>query len=411
MFRGPADVYDRFVGRYGGGPRGRADRTPPVCSRAGVCSTSAAGPARSPQSLAELPRRRPRRRGRAVRVFRRGLPEPRSRRGSSASPQRSRSRSRTTPSTPRSRSSSSTSWTDAPQGLAEMRRVTRSRRRRRGLRLGLRRRDDACSAPSGTRPRRSTLRRPPERTRPCASAAPTSSASSGAAPGSRTSRSSPLMVEASYDDFDDLWAPFPTGVGPGRRVRGGLERRGPRGAPRRVPAPARRSRRPVHPLRPRLVRRRAAWLRLPSSSTSVPGTRCARRPSRSGTPGRSPAPSGHARSRRPPTSRPGLAQAASSARAARPRTTRTSGRTTAGGSRPSAPPGCRSSRCWSRASTLPSQATSPTSSPRSSACCSRGSSARCGRSARSAACTSAAGATAASTSTGGSSPGRPGCTS
>jgi hypothetical protein len=24
----------------------------------------------------------------------------------------------------------------------------------------------------------------------------------------------PLDVEASYDDFDDLWAPFPTGVGP-----------------------------------------------------------------------------------------------------------------------------------------------------------------------------------------------------
>jgi ubiquinone/menaquinone biosynthesis C-methylase UbiE len=25
---------------------------------------------------------------------------------------------------------------------------------------------------------------------------------------------SPILVEASYDDFDDLWAPFPTGVGP-----------------------------------------------------------------------------------------------------------------------------------------------------------------------------------------------------
>ena len=24
----------------------------------------------------------------------------------------------------------------------------------------------------------------------------------------------PLDVEASYEDFDDLWAPFPTGVGP-----------------------------------------------------------------------------------------------------------------------------------------------------------------------------------------------------
>ncbi len=25
---------------------------------------------------------------------------------------------------------------------------------------------------------------------------------------------SPIVIEASYEDFDDLWAPFPTGVGP-----------------------------------------------------------------------------------------------------------------------------------------------------------------------------------------------------
>lgn len=25
---------------------------------------------------------------------------------------------------------------------------------------------------------------------------------------------SPVVVEASYDDFEDLWSPFPTGVGP-----------------------------------------------------------------------------------------------------------------------------------------------------------------------------------------------------
>jgi hypothetical protein len=25
---------------------------------------------------------------------------------------------------------------------------------------------------------------------------------------------SPIVAKASYDDFDDLWAPFPTGVGP-----------------------------------------------------------------------------------------------------------------------------------------------------------------------------------------------------
>lgn len=24
----------------------------------------------------------------------------------------------------------------------------------------------------------------------------------------------PIVVEAAYDDFDDLWAPFPSGVGP-----------------------------------------------------------------------------------------------------------------------------------------------------------------------------------------------------
>ena len=24
----------------------------------------------------------------------------------------------------------------------------------------------------------------------------------------------PIVVDASYDDFEDLWAPFPTGVGP-----------------------------------------------------------------------------------------------------------------------------------------------------------------------------------------------------
>jgi len=32
--------------------------------------------------------------------------------------------------------------------------------------------------------------------------------------GLREVDASPVMVEAAYDDFDDLWAPFPTGVGP-----------------------------------------------------------------------------------------------------------------------------------------------------------------------------------------------------
>ena len=34
---------------------------------------------------------------------------------------------------------------------------------------------------------------------------------------------SPLVVEASYDDFDDLWAPFPTGVGPAGAYTASLE--------------------------------------------------------------------------------------------------------------------------------------------------------------------------------------------
>ncbi len=33
----------------------------------------------------------------------------------------------------------------------------------------------------------------------------------------------PIEVEASYDDFDDLWAPFPTGVGPAGAYTAGLE--------------------------------------------------------------------------------------------------------------------------------------------------------------------------------------------
>jgi ubiquinone/menaquinone biosynthesis C-methylase UbiE len=33
----------------------------------------------------------------------------------------------------------------------------------------------------------------------------------------------PLVVEASYDDFEDLWAPFPTGVGPAGAYAASLE--------------------------------------------------------------------------------------------------------------------------------------------------------------------------------------------
>ncbi len=35
---------------------------------------------------------------------------------------------------------------------------------------------------------------------------------------------SPIDVEASYEDFDDLWAPFPTGVGPAGTYAASLER-------------------------------------------------------------------------------------------------------------------------------------------------------------------------------------------
>jgi ubiquinone/menaquinone biosynthesis C-methylase UbiE len=34
---------------------------------------------------------------------------------------------------------------------------------------------------------------------------------------------SPIVVEASYDDFDDLWSPFPTGVGPAGAYAASLE--------------------------------------------------------------------------------------------------------------------------------------------------------------------------------------------
>jgi SAM-dependent methyltransferase len=34
---------------------------------------------------------------------------------------------------------------------------------------------------------------------------------------------SPIVVEAAYDDFDDLWAPFPTGVGPAGAYAASLE--------------------------------------------------------------------------------------------------------------------------------------------------------------------------------------------
>jgi SAM-dependent methyltransferase len=37
---------------------------------------------------------------------------------------------------------------------------------------------------------------------------------------------SPLVVEASYDDFDDLWSPFPTGVGPAGAYAAGLDEEG-----------------------------------------------------------------------------------------------------------------------------------------------------------------------------------------
>jgi ubiquinone/menaquinone biosynthesis C-methylase UbiE len=37
---------------------------------------------------------------------------------------------------------------------------------------------------------------------------------------------SPIVAEASYDDFDDLWAPFPTGVGPAGAYAASLDAEG-----------------------------------------------------------------------------------------------------------------------------------------------------------------------------------------
>jgi hypothetical protein len=36
----------------------------------------------------------------------------------------------------------------------------------------------------------------------------------------------PIDVEAGYDDFDDLWAPFPTGVGPAGAYAASLDAEG-----------------------------------------------------------------------------------------------------------------------------------------------------------------------------------------
>jgi hypothetical protein len=69
-------------------------------------------------------------------------------------------------------------------------------------------------------------------------------------------RSEALVVDAQYDGFDDLWAPFPAGIGPGRRVHRLARRRPARCAPRRLPPAARGGRRAGQPRRARVGGRR-----------------------------------------------------------------------------------------------------------------------------------------------------------
>ena len=66
---------------------------------------------------------------------------------------------------------------------------------------------------------------------------------------------SPLDVEASYEDFDDLWAPIPTGVGPAGAYAASLD---PDAQEQLRDEFRRRLGDPqgVHALGPRLVRRR-----------------------------------------------------------------------------------------------------------------------------------------------------------
>ena len=229
MFTGPAEIYDRFVGRYSPGAR-RVRCARRRASRAGSArSTSAAAPGALVGGADRASRRRERRRNRPVRAVRRGRSGQgagrahRGRVGRVAPLRRRRVRRDAVPAR-RQLPRPIPSW-----ACGRWSRVTRPG----GVVAGcvwdyggemtmLRTFWDAAAALD------------PERadgtmeSHDAFCEARTCSPRCGGDPDwSPTSRSRRSIVEASYEDFDDLWAPFPAGVGPGRA------RTPPRSTPRR----------------------------------------------------------------------------------------------------------------------------------------------------------------------------------
>ena len=141
---------------------------------------------------------------------------------------------------------------DAHQGLSEMVRVTRPGGTRRGRGVGLRRRDDAAAALLGHRDRARPGRDRQGRGADMRFATP-HGARRAVVERLQDVHVTDAVASADYEGFEDLWAPFAKGVGPGRRVRRSTLGR-PRAVQGRVPPPARRRRRAVHAHRPRLDR-------------------------------------------------------------------------------------------------------------------------------------------------------------
>jgi ubiquinone/menaquinone biosynthesis C-methylase UbiE len=113
---------------------------------------------------------------------------------------------------------------DVPQGMAEMRRVTRTGGTvggcvwdYKGEMMMLRTFWDAAAAldPDGTGPVVEGRIMP--------FAQPQDLEELWVESGLDDVRVEPLMTEAAYDDFDDLWTPFPTGVGPAGRYAASLD--------------------------------------------------------------------------------------------------------------------------------------------------------------------------------------------
>lgn len=211
MFRGPAEVYDRFIGRYSPG-LARA-----MCAAAGIrpgqqaldvgCGSGALvaelADLLGAENVAAVDPSEP-----FVQASRARVPEARILVGSAESLPFGDGEFDAT------LSQLVVNFLDDPeQGLREMGRVTRAD----GVVAGcvwdyggemtmLRTFWEAAAAldPEGATPEAHTMR----------FARPDELAVLWRSAGLRDVDVAPIVVEASYDDFDDLWAPFPTGVGP-----------------------------------------------------------------------------------------------------------------------------------------------------------------------------------------------------